>query len=563
MCVYKTSLLSVYAFIARRIVGIEMYSLYELSMCAAHYGNIDVTDLDIPKIDNPVCCDLVKYITVTNQSRTYDEYNMRIVYHYAIVFDCVGCLRIVHRSQLKFVDKSLQIHIDDMCFSALTSRSIECLKFSISAGAAWPLLACIIAINTGSAECLRYAISAGAPHDSNTFYSAVKSGDIELVMILSEFNCPICNNVYFSAVKEHRVDMLKYLIKLSTPDSYTFTMMYSMAIRIDFMECLEYLLTIDVAPRDPSVLTTMAIVSGNVGCLRVLLGRGLFDPTNACNIAVDARSLECLKFAHENGSPWDMFTCTRAVYADTVKCLKFAHENGCQWDARVLMARAISSNSVDCLEYVYENRENLAVSPEILLKFAVQYDAKECFYYMAWIDGFEVTESVAQKIVRSGNLNLLKYVHDVWPMMTKTESMWKVAAAHGYMDIIEYLFNIGCPRYEQTCDVAAGHGYLKCLKFLVFIGFKFTANTFARAVPNIECMQYLVKMRCPMTEYACIRAVRKGNVQALRFARENGCPWDYRTYREAYNNGNAECIEYVANNGCPRDLSNTLTTVME
>jgi hypothetical protein len=43
-------------------------------------------------------------------------------------------------------------------------------------------------------------------------------------------------------------------------------------------------------------------------------------------------SLECLKYAHENGCPWDAFTCSRAAHNGHLECLKYAHDNGCRWD---------------------------------------------------------------------------------------------------------------------------------------------------------------------------------------------------------------------------------------
>ena len=46
---------------------------------------------------------------------------------------------------------------------------------------------------------------------------------------------------------------------------------------------------------------------------------------DACSNAAKSGHLECLKYAHENGCPWDEDTCSEATF----KCLKYAHENGC------------------------------------------------------------------------------------------------------------------------------------------------------------------------------------------------------------------------------------------
>ena len=38
--------------------------------------------------------------------------------------------------------------------------------------------------------------------------------------------------------------------------------------------------------------------------------------------------LECLKYAHENGCPWDKKTCSEAALNGHLECLQYAHENG-------------------------------------------------------------------------------------------------------------------------------------------------------------------------------------------------------------------------------------------
>ena len=44
--------------------------------------------------------------------------------------------------------------------------------------------------------------------------------------------------------------------------------------------------------------------------------------------------LECLKFAHEHGAPWDRFTCCIAAANGHLECLKYACERGCPDSAR-------------------------------------------------------------------------------------------------------------------------------------------------------------------------------------------------------------------------------------
>jgi hypothetical protein len=56
-----------------------------------------------------------------------------------------------------------------------------------------------------------------------------------------------------------------------------------------------------------------------------------FAPDIVQNIIQAAQNgrLECLKYAHENGCPWDKLTCIYATKSGHLDCLKYAHENGC------------------------------------------------------------------------------------------------------------------------------------------------------------------------------------------------------------------------------------------
>ena len=107
--------------------------------------------------------------------------------------------------------------------------------------------------------------------------------------------------------------------------------------------------------------------------------RGMKD---TCANAAYNGHLDCLKYAHENGCPWDerihaqmqhtmgiqialnmlmkmaahgiRYTCSSAAYNGHLDCLKYAHENGCPWDKNMLL-NAAYEDILDCLKYAHEN----------------------------------------------------------------------------------------------------------------------------------------------------------------------------------------------------------------
>ena len=46
-----------------------------------------------------------------------------------------------------------------------------------------------------------------------------------------------------------------------------------------------------------------------------------------------------MKYAHENGCPWDENTVDRAAYVNDLSVLNYALENGCQWPRQFLYGR--------------------------------------------------------------------------------------------------------------------------------------------------------------------------------------------------------------------------------
>jgi hypothetical protein len=64
--------------------------------------------------------------------------------------------------------------------------------------------------------------------------------------------------------------------------------------------------------------------------------------------------LEVLKWAHENGCPWDERTCSWAARGGHLEVLKWARENGCPWDERTCECAA-AQRHFDVLVWAHEN----------------------------------------------------------------------------------------------------------------------------------------------------------------------------------------------------------------
>jgi hypothetical protein len=115
------------------------------------------------------------------------------------------------------------------------------------------------------------------------------------------------------------------------------------------LECLKYAHE-HGCPWNPTYVGDIAITCGSLECLKYahengcMWGAYTFDEPEQCE------SLECMRYAHEHGCPWCDFTCANAAVRCSLECLQYAHENGCAIDM-ITCIDAITYGSLDCVKY--------------------------------------------------------------------------------------------------------------------------------------------------------------------------------------------------------------------
>ena len=66
-----------------------------------------------------------------------------------------------------------------------------------------------------------------------------------------------------------------------------------------------------------------------------------------------------MKWARENGSPWNEEACTTAVRNQHFEVLKWLKENGCPLNSIACYSAALRNKSVDILDWLLENGYSL------------------------------------------------------------------------------------------------------------------------------------------------------------------------------------------------------------
>jgi hypothetical protein len=97
-----------------------------------------------------------------------------------------------------------------------------------------------------------------------------------------------------------------------------------------------------------------AALNGHLECLKYLHTNGCPWNSNTCEAASFNGHLDCLIYAFENGCPWNSTTCEAAAINGHLDCLKYAHENGCKWNINTYEA-AVLNNNIECMLYMNSN----------------------------------------------------------------------------------------------------------------------------------------------------------------------------------------------------------------
>jgi len=174
--------------------------------------------------------------------------------------------------------------------------------------------------------------------------------------------------------------------------------------------CFEYALA-NGCPTNGSHMRTAASF-GHVGFMQRLLSNVHFKTFGVAAAAAANGHLDCLKYAHENGFPWNAATCSAAVEAGHLECLQYALEQGCPYHS-FIMDIAASNGHLACLVYLHQH----GIHP---------WDAITC-----------------AEAATGGHLQCLKYLHRqgcAWDVNTVKQAMME-----GHWDCVRYALRHNCP----------------------------------------------------------------------------------------------------------------------
>jgi len=140
----------------------------------------------------------------------------------------------------------------------------------------------------------------------------------------------------------------------------------------------------------------------------------------------------------------------------------------------------------------------------------------------------KLTRSCCYNAAKNGNLDILKYIYSLeteHPLTRKNgdmlgDNICDIAAMNGFLDVLMWAREIGCPLDKFACAYAAGAGHL-------------------------PIVQWLVANSCKINPEICSWAAQNGHMHVLKWAYANNCPIDYWTCTYAAEYGHLCVFEWL------------------
>ncbi|KAG5181337.1 hypothetical protein JKP88DRAFT_157952 [Tribonema minus] len=176
--------------------------------------------------------------------------------------------------------------------------------------------------------------------------------------------------------------------------------------------------------------------------------------------------------------------------------------------------------------------------------------------------GFRPSAEVAITAARSGQVQILQWLHEVMPWSAETtHSLLHNAAFCGQIGALDWLIAAHDWRGggAAACAAAAAAGELPALQFLRAHGSSWNDTTFSEAAANgqIGVMEWLVNAGAPLMVCSAYRgAARRGqraSLEWLEAAFEDETPWDESIFAYAAESGDLALLHWLHEHECPWD----------
>lgn len=224
-----------------------------------------------------------------------------------------------------------------------------------------------------------------------------------------------------------------------------------------------------------------------------------------------------------------------------IKLLKWAKTHKNFKYSSTVAKFATRNNNIKILRYLKQNQ--CKFDWECLYE-AVQ---NENYIILKWLlkNKIKIIDFVFFTAAGVGNLKIIKYLHKKMRKRIYPEGALNYALKNNNINVVKWLFQVGCIMGEDVFNYAAMSGSVETFKCI-----------FDLCVNDLSLPWF--------TSTTFNSAVESGSIDLVIFLYENNCPWDVNTTYEAaqyiIDYDDARILKFLVEHGCPieRNLYNDL-----
>ena len=205
-------------------------------------------------------------------------------------------------------------------------------------------------------------------------------------------------------------------------------------------------------------LCSTAASNGNLASLQWLRANGYPWGTNVCFVAARDGNLKMLQWCHENGAPWDTWVCNAAARGGDQKMLQWCHANKAPW-SEWACTNAAEGGHLEVLQWLRAN-------------------------------GCPWNKDVCTRAAESGHLRILQWAFSVRAPYDYLLCLGQ-AAAHGQLEVLQWLCGIGFQLNGWICEVAAKNGHFEVLRWARANGCPWDKNTCAQKAKSPAIAEWI------------------------------------------------------------------------
>eukprot|EP01112_Ceratiomyxa_fruticulosa_P020717 TRINITY_DN7139_c0_g4_i1.p1 TRINITY_DN7139_c0_g4~~TRINITY_DN7139_c0_g4_i1.p1 ORF type:complete len:319 (-),score=28.16 TRINITY_DN7139_c0_g4_i1:182-1138(-) len=215
------------------------------------------------------------------------------------------------------------------------------------------------------------------------------------------------------------------------------------------------------------------------------------------------------------------------------------------------------------MKYLVENKCPLGEG-EISVFDQALVDKRTDLVQLLLQNGYPECPSHCNIAARNGDLTTLKLLFRKEHIQFYDSGVCE-AVSKGHLACLKFLHKNGCSWNERTCQSAVKYNLLsRLLTVLAREWLPWNSKCYNTAIENnsLECLQYLVRNRCPVDKYKkklCDVAVEHNQLDCLKYLYQYGFKWEEDTYAIASKNGNLTILKYLHKNGCAWDDGTVLS----